>query len=510
MDGLDRGHPDLGGQLDQLRRDEVRGQDVAGRALHPRAPRPGTAVAKRDRDAGRSQPVGHGSPAVRAQHAHGDVLRRQRLRQQGDHLLEPPDPQRAGHDADRERLTSRPRGCPAIDARPLRGPWRQRRRVDGAAHRPSGAEATERHPRAARRGAELAEQPVPLVEGALRVVRDRVVGVHAVAHVAQLRRVRHAVRAELERPQEEVEVVHVPVGAEAAEPPPQLPVHEAVGRGHGDVVAAQRAPQRPRLRHGPARLRVPRRRGVIGGERRPVGVDEADRAEEERRPRDPGDGPRVLEPLRLEDVVGVQDRDVLSARELDGAVDRGVGAAVGLTDEVQVGAGALGDHPGRAVPGAVIDDHELAGGQRLRPNAVHGLAHVALMLVRRDHDREPRADGAGGRTHLRDRALPAEADRREPACRDRPPRQRPSPPRAPVPVVLRSCAHAGWAGLVLHGRRVWRRVTPPQRYGSPVAGQVPRPRAASCRAGRLVLRCARPVAELRPGPRASHMEADVL
>ena len=96
-----------------------------------------------------------------------------------------------------------------------------------------------------------------------------------------------------------------------------------------------------------------------------------------------------LDPLREEDVVGVEDDDELPRRRAGGAILRRPLAAVLLAhedDAVEVGAERLVE----IVGGAVVHDHHLMRGDRLVEGRLDRLAHGRRRLVGGDDDRERR------------------------------------------------------------------------------------------------------------------------
>ncbi len=385
VDRLDDRNPGLAQDRDRARVHEVRREDV-GR--HPAAPRPPSRLLAPSHRHGHARPpktIRDRPSPVGAEDVRADADGRERASEQAHDLLQPAAAQRAGDEPDGEAGIGRRRT--GLD-RP-----RERSGVDRAANGGSPPPPRYGRPEPPTGTPKGPQHPGALGQGAIDVLGDRVAAVHAVPHVAQLGRVDHALRAELERAQQEVVVVHVPVRREAAERPPEPAMQEEVRGRHRDVLTADELRERNGRGRRRQDARVPSGGLVIGREGPTLGVDQAHRAEDERRALRAGHGPRVLDPLRLEDVVRVQNRDEVAPAFRDRPVDRRVRAPIVLRDDAHAGKGMVREDVEAPVPRPVVDDEQLRDRQRLVPHAVDGLPDEARVVVRRNDDGDHRAAG---------------------------------------------------------------------------------------------------------------------
>ena len=95
-----------------------------------------------------------------------------------------------------------------------------------------------------------------------------------------------------------------------------------------------------------------------------------------------------LKQLRFGEVVGVEEREVASARHVQSGVAGGALALVRLMDNAHapVECGHAVEQASRAVGGAVVHADELEVGQRLSQHAFHALSDMAGAVVRRHDD----------------------------------------------------------------------------------------------------------------------------
>ena len=96
------------------------------------------------------------------------------------------------------------------------------------------------------------------------------------------------------------------------------------------------------------------------------------------------------ERVRLPEVVGVEEGEMITGRHRDTGVARGSESLVRSgngPDPVTEGAGAFD----AVVAGTVVDHDHLCGRVRLREYALEGLGKVTAGVVRRDHHAHPRS-----------------------------------------------------------------------------------------------------------------------
>ena len=175
-------------------------------------------------------------------------------------------------------------------------------------------------------------------------------------------------------------------------------MHEEVGRGHRHVVPKRHPSERPHPAGLIERLPVPPDSGVIVGQGSFVLVDPPDSPQNKRGTGGSRHPPRVLQPLRLEEVVRVQDRNVIAFTEGDRAVYRFVGSAVLLVDDPHAVERQLFEHVPRPVRRAVIHDDQVARRKRLGAHTFDGPPDEALVVVGGNDDGQdrPRPGPAGG------------------------------------------------------------------------------------------------------------------
>ena len=99
---------------------------------------------------------------------------------------------------------------------------------------------------------------------------------------------------------------------------------------------------------------------------------------------------RDTQPQRIgeEAIIGIQKRHVPSAARSPPGVPRNRQARVALTDVLDLG--EVCRHSGCVIRGSVVDHDHLEVGERLTPDAAHGVPEKAAVVITGDHDGDHR------------------------------------------------------------------------------------------------------------------------
>ena len=174
---------------------------------------------------------------------------------------------------------------------------------------------------------------------------------------------------------------------ESTDPVEKVTAKQKITGGNRDVVLYQRIQQ---IRRCDTLVDAAAHRARIGAiRRRALIVDERyvrKRQLDSRRKR----RNQALEALGMKGVVGIDQGHDVAARQRHSAIERGVGASVGLRGQShreRDSPGELGNDLRAAIAGPVVDDDQLIWRARLRTDRSQRLRQIPRMVVERHHER---------------------------------------------------------------------------------------------------------------------------